>query len=206
MSAHLGDGLELYALGDLSDEERTAIEGHLESCEECTRALAAAEEVLAQMTSLLPAYRAPRRTQLRKFWALPAARMAMAASFVVGLLVAAGTLPFLGVRPSATSDDVRAQVAMTHAHFVHVELHPVAPDAPAVKVIFPRDRSWIYVIADDGRPGYHLLATAGSAPASDLGVLVAHGASSSLFVDHTVSRSELELVRDGSTLARGMLP
>lgn len=201
----MGDELELYALGDLGPEERAAVEQHLESCEECERELGKIEETLAQMTSLLPAYRAPKRTQLRSLWALPAARMAIAAAFVIGLLVAAGTLPFLGVKPSATSDDVRAQVAMTHAHFVHVELHGVAAGAPAVKVIFAHDRSWIYVIADDGRAGYHLLSTASGTP-TDLGTLVAHGASSSLFVDRSVPRGALELVRDGQIVARGMLP
>jgi anti-sigma-K factor RskA len=206
MSAHLDEELELYALGDLSPDERSAVEKHLESCTECVRALGEIEETLARMTSLLPAYRAPKRTQLRNLWTMPAARMAIAASFVVGLLVAAGTLPFLGVRPSATSDDVRAQVAMTHAHFAHVELQRTVAGAPAVKAIFARDRAWVYVIADDGRSGYHLLANSGSGPPTDLGTLVAHGGSSSLFVDHHVPSGELELVRDGEIVARGMLP
>ena len=206
MSAHLGDELELYALGDLSEDERTAVESHLEGCEECTRALGAAEETLARMTSLLPAYRAPKRTQLRSFWTMPVARMAIAAAFVVGLLVAAGTLPFLGVRPEANSDDIRAQVAMTHSHFQHVQLAPLVAGAPAAKVIFARDRSWVYAIVDDGRAGYHLMLKTGSAAPVDLGALVAHGDSASLFIDHSLPSSELELVRDERTLARGMLP
>ncbi|MBV8424399.1 MAG: zf-HC2 domain-containing protein [Candidatus Eremiobacteraeota bacterium] len=206
MSAHLGDELELYALGDLSAEERAAVEQHLESCDTCVRALGEAEEALAQMTSLLPAYRAPKRTQLRNFWAIPAARMAIAASFVVGLLVAAGTLPFLNARPTANSDDVRAQVAMTHAHFVHTELRALAPNAPAVKVIYARDRAWAYVIADNGLTGYHLLETAPGGSPADLGTLVAHGESASLFIDHPLPSGELDLVRNGQTLARGMLP
>ena len=206
MSAHLGDELELYALGDLSDEERTAIETHLESCEACTRALGAAEETLASMTSLLPAYAAPKRTQLRSFWSQPVARMALAASFVIGLLVAAGALPFLGVRPAASSDDVRAQVAMTHSHFEHVPLAPLVSGAPATKVIFARDRSWLYAIADDGSSGYHLLLRQGSSAPVDLGTLVAHGDAASLFIDRTVPSGELDLVRGDRTLARGMLP
>ncbi len=206
MSTHLGDELELYALGDLSPEERASVEQHLATCDECIRALAAAEETLAQMTSLLPAYRAPRRTALRNLWTMPAARMAIAAAFVVGLLVAAGTLPFLGVKSGTSGQDARAQIAMTHAHFEHVQLAPLVTGAPSVKVIYARDRAWIYAIADDGRPGYHLYLAAGSSPPHDLGELVAHEGSASLFVEHPPAGNVLLLVSNDRTLARGMLP
>jgi len=206
MSMHLGEELELYALGDLSPEERANVEQHLETCDECIRALAAAEETLAQMTSLLPAYRAPRRTALRSLWTMPAARIAIAASFVIGLLLAAGTLPFLGVKPGISGDDVRAQIAMTHSHFEHVQLTPLVTSAPSVKVIYARDRAWMYAIADDGRAGYHLYLAAGSSPPHDLGELVAHEGSASLFVEHPPAGNELLLISNDRTLARGMLP
>ncbi|HEY1728945.1 MAG TPA: zf-HC2 domain-containing protein [Candidatus Baltobacteraceae bacterium] len=206
MSTHLGDELELYALGDLSPEERANVEQHLATCDECIRALANAEETLAQMTSLLPAYGAPRRTTLGNFWMMPAARMAIAAAFVVGLLVAAGTIPFLTVKPGTSSQDARAQVAMTHAHFEHIQLASLVTGAPAVKVIYARDRSWMYAIADDGRPGYHLYIAAGSSPPRDLGELVAHDGSASLFVERPPAGNELLLVSNDRTLARGMLP
>jgi anti-sigma-K factor RskA len=206
MSTHLGDELELYALGDLSPEERANVEEHLATCDECVRELAAAEETLAHMTSLLPAYRAPRRSTLRNLWTMPAARMALAAAFVVGLLVAAGTLPFITLHSGTTDQDARAQIAMTHAHFEHVQLAPLITGAPAVKVIYARDRSWMYVIADDGRPGYHLYLTPGSGPRQDLGELVAHDGSASLFVEHPPAGNELQLVSNDRILARGMLP
>lgn len=206
MSTHLGDELELYALGDLSPEERANVEEHLATCEECVRALATAEETLAQMTSLLPAYRAPRRSALRDLWMMPAARMAIAAAFVVGLLVAAGTLPFISLRPGTTGQDARAQIAMTRAHFEHVQLEPLVAGAPAIKVIYARDRSWMYAIADDGRPGYHLHLSEGSGASHDLGELVTHDGSSSLFVEHPPAGNELQLVSNDRILARGMLP
>ncbi|MGA3037826.1 MAG: zf-HC2 domain-containing protein [Vulcanimicrobiaceae bacterium] len=206
MSTHLGDELELYALGDLSPEERAEVEQHLATCDECIHALAAAEETLAQMTSLLPAYRAPRRTTLRNMWTMPAARIAIAAAFVVGLLVAVGTLPFLTIKPGISSQDARAQIAMTHSHFEHVQLTPLIAGAPAVKVIYARDRAWMYAIADDGRPGYHLYLAAGSSPPQDLGELVAHDGSASLFVEHPPAGNVLLLVTNGRSLARGMLP
>ncbi|MGH7716156.1 MAG: zf-HC2 domain-containing protein [Vulcanimicrobiaceae bacterium] len=206
MSTHLGDQLEIYALGDLSPEERANVEEHLASCEECVRALGTTEETLAHMTSLLPAYRAPRRSALRNLWMMPAARMAIAAAFVIGLLVAAGTLPFISLRSGTTDQDVRAQVAMTRAHFEHVQLVALVAGVPAVKVIYARDRSWMYAIADDGRPGYHLRLATGSGPSQDLGELVTHDGSSSLFVEHPPAGNELQLVSNDRILARGMLP
>lgn len=204
MTAHLGDEIELYALGDLTPEERAAVEAHLDSCDMCTRAVGEAEVTLAAMSSLLPAYRAPKRTALRGVWSLPAARAAIAAAFVIGLLVAAGTLPFLTVSSPTGNDDVRAQVAMTHAHFEHIELVPVTPGTPAAKVIYAKDRSWLYAIVDDGRPGYSLLSVTSSGP-RNLGVLVAHGATASIFIDHPPAADVVELVSDGRVVARGML-
>lgn len=204
MSAHLGDQIELYAIGDLAPEERAEIERHLETCEECTRALGEAEETLAQMASLLPSYKAPKRTVLRSVWSLPAARIAMAASFVIGLLVAAGTLPFLTLTSKTGNDDVRAQVAMTHSHFEHIELASETAGAPAAKVIYARDHSWLYAIVDDGRPGYRLVSVVSGVP-HDLGVLVTHGETASLFVEHPPAGDMLELVAGERIIARGIL-
>jgi len=206
MSTHLGDELELYALGDLSPEERANVESHLATCDECLQALGVTEEALARMTSLLPSYRAPRRSALRNLWTMPVARTAIAAAFVIGLLVAAGTLPFLSVRPGTSDQDARAQIAMTHAHFEHIELAPLVAGAPAVKVIYARDRSWMYAIADDGRPGYHLFIVGESRRPQDLGELAAHDGSASLFVEHPPAGNELQLVSNDRVLARGMLP
>jgi hypothetical protein len=205
VSAHLGDEIELYALGDLMPEERAAVEVHLDSCDMCTRAVGEAEEALARMSSLLPAYKAPKRTALRSVWSVPAARAAIAAAFVIGLLVAAGTLPFLTVSPKTSSDDVRAQAAMTHSHFEHTELSPLIAGAPAAKIIYARDRSWMYAIVDDGKPGYRLVSLGRSTAPQQLGTLVSHGATASLFVDHPPSGDTVELVSGDRIVARGML-
>jgi hypothetical protein len=201
VSAHFGEELELYALGDLEERERAAIAEHVRTCDACARRIGEAEETLATMSSLLPAYRAPQRR--RPVWR-PTARVAVAAAFVAGLLVAAFTLAFINVG-NESGGDIRAQVAMTHAHFRHIELTPVAAGAPAAKVIYAQDRSWLYAIVDDGRPGYRLLA-AGPSGALELGRLVAHGASSSLFIAHPTKADRLELAFGDRIVARGTLP
>jgi hypothetical protein len=200
VSEHFGEDLELYALGDLDERERVAIEAHASVCAECARRLGEAEETLATMSSLLPAYRAPvRRPSIWK----PTARVAVAAAFVAGLLVATFTLAFINVG-GGSNDDVRAQIAMTHAHFEHVELKPVAGAAPSAKVVYAQDRSWIYVIVDDGRSGYRLLST-GPSGTRELGALVAHGGSSSVFIEHPPGPDTLELAFGDSIVARGTL-
>ncbi|MGH7661701.1 MAG: zf-HC2 domain-containing protein [Vulcanimicrobiaceae bacterium] len=200
MNEHYSEELELYALGDLDEQDRAAIEAHALTCAECARRLGEAEETLASMSSLLPAYRAPQRRP--STWK-PTARIAVAAAFVAGLLVAAFTLAFVNVG-SGSNDDVRAQIAMTHAHFQHVQLAPVAAGAPAAKVIYAQDRSWLYVIVDDGRSGYRLLS-AGPSGAHELAALVAHGGSSSVFIEHPPDSSTLELALGSSVVARGTL-
>lgn len=201
MSAHYGEELELFALGDLEPNERAAIEAHLTECAECTRRVGEAEETLAHMSTLLPSYRAPRRNET--VWR-PTTRVAVAAAFVAGLLAAALALAF--VNPSgAFRQDELAQVAMTHSHFEHIELEPVAVSAPAAKVVYAHDHSWLYAIVDDGRPGYHLLVGKGSADLADTGGLTAHGNSSSLFLAHPPPGDRIELFFDGHEVARGTL-
>ncbi|MBV8074668.1 MAG: zf-HC2 domain-containing protein [Candidatus Eremiobacteraeota bacterium] len=203
MSAHLGDDLELYALGDLSSGERAKVEAHVADCAECARALGEAEQSLAELSGLLPSYRAPRRPQQRGRWSRLTGG-ALAAAFVVGMIVAGGTVGYLDHTAVVANDDARARVAMLHSHFAHVPLEPVAAGAPRAKIVYPPDRSWLYAIVDDGRPGYRLIARDG-ATARDLGTLAAHDETSSLFVTGPGDVHVVELVLDGRVVARGML-
>ena len=205
MSTHLGDEIELYALGDLLPEERAAVEAHLATCMDCTRAVGEAEQTLAEFAELLPAYRAPRATRAHTSapW-----RGAIAAAFIAGLLVAGAALAFINRTTVGDTtigqQDVRAQIAMVNSHFNHTTLAPVSAGAPAAKVIFARDKAWLYAIVNDGDPGYHLLAVAGNTR-RDLGALTAHGATASVFVEHPPLLSEVELVHGDRVVARGML-
>lgn len=199
MSAHLGDQIELYALGDLSTQEKIAVEAHLATCMECTRAVGEAELTVANLAELLPAYHAPRALRVRNSapWL-----GAIAAAFVAGLLVAGGMFAYLNGHRA--DPDVRAQVAMVQSHFDHTTLTPVSDGAPATKVIFARDKAWLYAIADDGGSTYHLVAVTGNTQ-HDLGMLTAHGATASIFVEHPPTLSEIELLNGDRVVARGIL-
>lgn len=196
---HPDDDLQLYALGDLSFEERSAVEAHLEGCVECSRIVGEAESALADMSDLIPAFRAPRRSRFRpNFW-----RGAIAAALIVGMILAGGTVALIR-QAQGRNDDVRAQVAMTNSHFNHVQLDPVAAGAPAAKVIYARDKSWLYAIVDDGHEPFRLVAV-DFAGRHDLGTLAGHGITSSLFVEKTPEVKQVELLSGDRVIARGML-
>ena len=76
-------------------------------------------------------------------------------------------------------------------------------NAPAAKVIFARDRSWLFVVAD-GSQRYTVYAINGSA-ATRLGELQPQGSTSSLYVAHAPTADAVEL-REGSTSDRERAP
>ena len=201
MNAHPVDDLELYALGDLEPSERAAIEAHVAECASCRHTVGEAEESLAALADALPRYRLPQPRRAQRYGAL-------AAAFVAGLILAGGSLVgYDRLHPQPLGDDVRAQVAMTHAHFLHVSLEPVSAGAPAAKVVYARDRRWLYALADDSRRPYDLVEIDARGTKHDLGRLAAHDGSSSLFVSLTApaGRDEVDLVAGDQVVARGTL-
>ena len=59
--AHIAeDVLELYALGRLSEAESTPIEEHLLLCPDCQDALAATDELISALKSVMPSEAAGR--------------------------------------------------------------------------------------------------------------------------------------------------
>ncbi len=70
---------------------------------------------------------------------------------------------------------------MVHSHFNHVSMSPESANPVAAKILYARDGSWVYIIAD--RPGGSLHAIAKTATGTiDLGVLASTGESASLLV------------------------
>lgn len=136
--AHIGEAAELYAVGALTEEERSMVDAHAAHCAACLRRLGEAEETVLALERRFvtaPAQRPPRKVvSLPRRgvpgWLLP---LAAAAAFVIGLF-AAGTFPR---RESPT-------LAMIGSHFSHAQFAGAA--APPAKVIYARDRSWYYVI------------------------------------------------------------
>lgn len=96
ISSHIGDDAALYALGALSEEERAAIDDHVQSCSECAALLGAAEQDVALVASMQPQHDAPAllgariaRTIGRKTASQWQPFAALAAAFVLGLLPSA---------------------------------------------------------------------------------------------------------------------
>jgi len=211
MSEHLDTEIELYALGDLGPVDRRAVEAHVATCDACARSLGDAESSLASLSNLLPAVNAPARAlSSRQQAAISTIQpsyqrpLAVAASFILGALLAGGPLAtYQRSGQGGFTGDVRAQIAMTHAHFRHAEL-TAAPGGPKAKIVYELQRGWLYAIVAGSQPGDRLVAIDGAAQ-RDLGPLVSHGASASLFVEGPGAVGEIAIVRGETVVAQGAL-
>lgn len=196
MSEHLDERAELYALGDLSDDERREVEVHLASCEPCTRAVGEAEAALAAMADLLPQYRAP-APRVMVFRRLPAriVRWAVAAAGIAAAFAAGW---FVHPQPGA---DERVQLAMVHSHFAHVAL---AGPGPHAKAIYAPDGAWIYLIVDE--PGAYT-ATYGPPDRQHVIPMQRNGTAQAGFVSPADVHpgDEVRLSRDGTVIERAVL-
>jgi hypothetical protein len=179
--AHVGDDAELYAMGMLSPEERRAVDAHLAQCSTCLRRVGQAEET---MLVLDRQYREVRRARppLSRWW-VPAA---VAAAFIAGILFAD---TFLG-RHNAETDS--PTLALIHSHFNHAQF---AGSGPAAKVLYARDRSWLYVIVE-GAHRYNVYA-GGEGTMRKIGMVEPHGSTSELFARPPAGEQRVEL-RDGA--------
>lgn len=189
---HLDDDAELYALG-LTDRERDAeIEAHLAACDACRARVVAAEAAAASLAAALPpapAVGAPRRA----WWTTAATAAAV---------VFAATTAFQSVSAHTAS----AQLARTDAalgaiassHFGHTTL--TSSSGVVAKVLYARDGTWIYVVAENAPRDAHVKLRSGSA-VRDLGALDS-GAPATLFARSSERADEIGIsivAADGST-------
>lgn len=201
---HIGDLAELYVLGDLDASDVATLEEHIAVCAACLRRVGEAEETVLALERGERAEIVPgmfeRRLLLPSTRRVPFVGMAagIAAAFVVGVLA---TLLTFSLR---TNDTQRALVAMVGSHFNHAQFAPVgSQSAPSAKVIYARDKSWLFIVAD-GSERYSVYAVS-PAGATLLGNLHPQGTSSTLYVDHPRAPTSVEL-RDGTkVLARAAL-
>ncbi len=212
MTEHLGEEAELYPLGILDDDAARAVERHIGLCAECAERVAQAQAVAASLAAALPLatpspalerrLRESTRPQLgaRKLSA-GILRFAIAAAFVIAFLGLG--LQTLLLRQRLAAEDV-ALVTMVHSHFNHVSMSPQSADPVAAKILYARDGSWIYIIAD--RPGGSLHAIAETATgAVDLGVLTSTGETASLLVHPRERIRSVALQRAGTNVASANL-
>lgn len=211
MNEHLGEDAELYPLGILDDDTARNVERHVASCSTCAERVAEAQAVAASLAAALPQAtpspaleRRLRESVRRRPSAKPRASL-----FPLGL-AAAFALVVLGLgwqalvlRDRLAVDDV-ALVTMVHSHFNHVSMDPESANPVAAKILYARDGSWIYIIAD--KPGGILHAIARTAVgAADLGALGSAGETATLLVHPRERIRSITLERAGTNVASARL-
>src|SRR6202050_2728485 len=118
--------------------------------------------------------------------------LAAAAGLVLGILT---MLPGY-LRPAGPPQ--APLLAMINSHFNHAQFAAVgSTKAPGAKVIYARDRSWLYILAD-GSEHYAVYAINGTA-STRLGDLQPGGSTSALYVARAPAANAVEL-RDGATV------
>jgi hypothetical protein len=198
MSEHIGELAELYVLGDLDANDVALLEAHIATCAACLRRVGEAEETVLALergdaAAVVPAM-LERRLELPQRRRLPFVSIASAAA--AGLVI--GILATLLAFSFRSNDTQRALVAMVGSHFNHAQFAPVGSQrAVPAKVIYARDRHWLFIIAT-GAVRYHVYAVDAHGGVS-LGDLHPGGGSSTLFVGHPVTQTTLELL-DGATI------
>lgn len=211
MTDHLGEDAELYPLGILDDDAAREVERHIALCSECAERVAQAQAVAASLAAALPlATPSPalERRLRESIRPQPSARLranlfpfALAAAFALALLGFGWQALVFHERLAA--EDV-ALVTMVHSHFNHVSMSPESTNPVAAKILYARDGSWIYIIAD--KPGGPLHAIAHTAAGTvDLGVLTSTGESASLLVHPPQRIHSITLRRAGTNVASANL-
>ncbi len=211
MTEHLGENAELYPLGILDDDAARDVERHIALCSACAERVAQAEAVAASLAAALPlATPSPALEQRLRESARPQPSAKLRTSLFPFALAAAVALAFLGLgwqtlalRDRLRTDDV-ALVTMVHSHFNHVSMSPESANPVAAKILYARDGSWVYIIAD--RPGGSLRVIAETATSTvDLGVLTSTGETASLLVHPRERIRSVVLQRAGTNVASAKL-
>ena len=204
---HIDENAELYALGTLSDAERTAVDAHVATCASCARRVGEAEETVAALSARQTAVPGQLDRRVRASFvsrSLPRSFYSLvAAALILGLLPSA--LLWQRDRDLNAMDATRQQAAaaMVHSHFLHAPFTSMAPGAPAAKAIFARTGAWLYVIATTNQD--YTVAVNDGGRRLDLGVLKGSGTERELFVAHPPRAKEVFLFDGPRAVARAAI-
>jgi hypothetical protein len=212
VTEHLGENAELYPLGLLDDDAVHDVERHIALCSACAERVAQARSVAASLAAALPAASPSTGLERRlRASARPELGAAKArASIFRFALAAVVAIIFLGLgwqtlvlQQRLKAEDV-ALVTMVHSHFNHVSMAPESGNPVAAKILYARDGSWIYIIAD--KPGGSLRAIAETATGTiDLGLLTTTGETASLLVHPRERLRSVVLQRADTNVASARL-
>ena len=208
MTEHLGEDAELYPLGLLDDDAARDVERHIALCSACAERVAQARSVAASLAAALPVVSpTPALERRLRESARPQVRAAKARGDILRFALAAAiALIVLGfgwktlvLQQRLKAEDV-ALVTMVHSHFNHVSMAPESANPVAAKILYARDGSWIYIIADKPAGSLHAIART-TAGASDLGVLLSTGETATLLAHPRNRILSITLQRAGANVA-----
>jgi anti-sigma-K factor RskA len=212
VTEHLGENAELYPLGLLDDDAVRDVERHIALCFACAERVAQAQSVAAALAAALPqSTPSPALERRLRESARPRLGVTKARATIFPFAIAAAiALVFLGLgwqtlvlQQRLKTEDV-ALVTMVHSHFNHVSMAPESASPVAAKILYARDGSWMYIIAD--KPGGSLHAIAETATGTiDLGPLTSTGETASLLLHPRQRIRSVLLQRAGTNVASARL-
>lgn len=201
MHVFVSDRADEYALGTLAPGEIETIDAHVRDCSICARLLGEVEEAVIGLIE----HREPSRqlggriaTMLRgaqsrrNSWQ----RFAFAAGFVLailGMLVA--NVEERNQRHLIALQST-AMTAMLHGHFIHAQFATIVPGAPLAKVVFAREKRWLYIIVEGNRA----LQVVGEPGDVSLGTTRPFGSTSTLFVPYAPGIAHVILQEGAQTI------
>jgi anti-sigma factor RsiW len=187
---HLVDDAELYALGLLPLADRPRIEAHLADCDLCRKRVVDAEETAWKLSATLDATTEPRPRRVPRRALVWVAGLAAAFALAFGVQSVR-----LAQADTAISQTGHALTIVAASHFDHVTMTPVAGPLVA-KVLYAKDRSWIYCIADS--PATYTVVGLHGGVSRVLGTTAHDGAVSTAFL--APGPVEIVELRSGDTI------
>jgi Putative zinc-finger len=206
MTGHISDEAALYALGSLSDDERAAIDAHVQTCSSCAALLGTAEQDVALVASMEPQHDAPTllagriaRALDRKTTRQWQPLAALAAAFVIGLLPSAyfwQQNQSLHATMSAQTAAIQRVASAPHrmAHFRGMN------DRGSASVMYAPDGSWYVVLVRDVSKSLQV-AWMHDGEKTTLGTAQAHDGVAMLYLPRSHRMDQLALMDGARTVA-----
>jgi hypothetical protein len=214
---HLGELVELHALGAIEPWERVQVETHVASCASCARLLGIAEATIAALDDTFVPQLEPserlrsriaasvqavvvplglRRVQRQNFYAT-------AAALLLAVGIGGGALVEHSEEVRQTAHDSTVLAAIATSHFNHVTFIAHESSAPISKVLYARDGSWFYVVIDSATCNCHVVVRSAVGDERDFGRPEVRGSTATLFTRDFPRPTLLKLVDTSGRIISG---